>query len=133
MGTLVSETLGATIENISASVNYLPNQDSVEIDYLQIESERLGGRFQGTLTNVLARNALRRLELTSEQMTPDMSGMFEAPWSIADFSLAANLSDDFTIIVVDSLQADIDGARLQASGEFDWDAEHEEGELPFTA
>ncbi len=131
-GALVSDTLDLTVSDVSASLKYLTAEDAIQIDYLQLESERLAGRFQGKLTNVLAKNALRRLELQSEQMTPDMTGMFEAPWTIEDFALTADLSDDFTILVVDSLQADLDGARLQASGEFDWGAEHEAGELPFT-
>lgn len=131
-GMLDLGTLGFALDDVAASVNYLPADDEIVIDFLQVESQRLSGRFAGRLTNVLARNELRRLELRSDDLQPDLTDLFEAPWTLEDVSLVADLSDDFTIISIDTLSADIDGARLQASGEFDWNVEHEEGELPFT-
>ncbi|MEO0606677.1 MAG: AsmA-like C-terminal region-containing protein [Pseudomonadota bacterium] len=131
-GKLDLEAIGVALNDVTASVNYLPANDEIEIEFLQIDSARLAGRFQGKITNVLAKNALRRVELQSDLLEPDMSELFEAPWTIKDASLIADLSDDFTIISVDSLEAEIEGARLQASGEFDWNVTHEDGELPFT-
>ncbi len=120
------------VTDITTSVVYLPNQDQVRIDFLQLASARLSGRFEGELSNVLATNALRRVALRSEEMTLDMTSLFEAPSEIRNLELEADLSDDFTIIAVQSLGADIDAARLQATGELDWNVEHEDGELPFT-
>lgn len=120
------------ISDITTSLVYLPTEDQVRIDFLQLASGRLNGRFEGEVSNVLATNALRRVALQSEEMTLDLTGLFEAPSDIRNLELEADLSDDFTIIAVQSLEADIDTTRLQASGEFDWSVEHEEGELPFT-
>ncbi len=120
------------ISDITTSLVYLPTEDQVRIDFLQFASGRLNGRFEGEVSNVLATNALRRVALQSEEMTLDLTGLFEAPSDIRNLELEADLSDDFTIIAVQSLEADIDTTRLQASGEFDWSVEHEEGELPFT-
>lgn len=131
-GALDLEAIGVVLNDVTASVNYLPANDEIDLEFLQIDSERLSGRFQGKITNVLAKNALRRVELRSDLVEPDLSGLFEAPWTIQDASLSADLSDDFTIISFDSLEAEIDGARLRASGEFDWNVEYDQGELPFT-
>lgn len=120
------------ISDITTSLVYLPNEDQVRIDFLQLASGRLNGRFEGAVSNVLATNALRRVALQSEEMTLDLTGLFEAPSDIRNLELEADLSDDFTIVAVQSLGADIDTTRLQASGELDWSVEHEEGELPFT-
>jgi AsmA-like protein/uncharacterized protein DUF3971 len=120
------------ISDITTSLVYLPTEDQVRIDFLQLASGRLNGRFEGEVSNVLATNALRRVALQSEEMTLDLTDLFEAPSDIRNLELEADLSDDFTIIAVQSLEADIDTTRLQASGEFDWSVEHEEGELPFT-
>jgi AsmA-like C-terminal region/Protein of unknown function len=120
------------ISDITTSLVYLPTEDQVRIDFLQLASGRLNGRFEGEVSNVLATNALRRVALQSEEMTLDLTGLFEAPSDIRNLELEADLSDDFTIIAVQSLEADIDTTRLQASGEFDWSVEHEDGELPFT-
>lgn len=120
------------ISDITTSLIYMPQQDEVQIEFLQLTSNRLSGRFEGAVSNILATNALRRVALQSEEMTVDLTGLFEAPSEARNVELEADLSDDFTIISIQSLGADIDEARLQASGEFDWSVEHEEGELPFT-
>ena len=131
-GTLNFDSLGAEIEDLTVSLVYLPADDQVQIEFLQVDSDRLDGRFEGEISNILAQNALRRMSLQSEIMTIDLTGLFEAPSELRDVSLEADLSDDFTIISFQSLGADIDAARLQASGELDWSVEHEDGELPFT-
>lgn len=131
-GALALDTLGDTISDLTASVTYIPADDQVRIEFLQLDSQRLNGRFEGAITNVLAQNALRRVELNSDDLTLDMTGMFEAPWSLQNVDLAADLSDDFTIFSIDTLGADIGDARLQASGELDLNVEHEEGEIPLT-
>ena len=120
------------VSDITTSLVYLPKQDQVEIEFLQIASNRLSGRFEGAVSNILATNALRRVALQAEEMTIDLTGLFEAPSEVRNVELEADLSDDFTIISVQSLGADVDAARLQASGAFDWSVEHEEGQLPFT-
>jgi hypothetical protein len=120
------------VTDITTSLVYQPKQDQVEVEFLQLASNRLSGRFEGEVSNILATNALRRVALQAEEMTIDLTGLFEAPSEVRNVELEADLSDDFTIISVQSLGADIDDARLQASGEFDWRVEHEEGQLPFT-
>ncbi|NQY41147.1 MAG: hypothetical protein HRT80_13730 [Henriciella sp.] len=131
-GVLQLDAMNETIEDVSASLSYLPADDQVQIDFLQIASDRISGRFDGGLTNVLAKNALRRLELNSDRLLIDITEIFEAPWSVSNVVFAADIADDFTILSVDALEADIDTARLQASGEIDLNVEHETGELPFT-
>lgn len=131
-GTISLGEWAGEISDITTSLVYLPNEDQVRIDFLQLASRRLDGRFEGEVTNVLATNALRRVALQSEEMTLDLTGLFEAPSEIRNLELEADLSDDFTIVAFQSLEADIDTTRLQASGEVDWNVEHEEGELPFT-
>jgi len=131
-GSLRFDALGAAISDITTSLVYVPGEDQVQIEFLQIDSDRLDGRFEGEISNILAQNALRRVNLRAEEMTIDMTGLFEAPSELRDVSLEADLSDDFTIISFGSLGADLDAARLQASGELDWSVEHEDGELPFT-
>lgn len=131
-GTLNLESLGSDITDITTSLIYLPQEDQVQVEFLQMASERLSGRFEGEVSNVLAQNALRRVALQAEEMTIDLTGLMEAPTEIRNLELEADLSDDFTIISFESLGADLDAARLQASGELDWQVDHEEGELPFT-
>lgn len=131
-GVLRIDPIDETIDDLTAALAYLPGEDQVRIDFLQVASERFSGRFEGQLTNVLAKNALRRLEVEAEELALDFTGLFEAPFEISNVVLAADLSDDFTIFSVDELEADIDTARLQASGEIDLSVEHDEGELPFT-
>ena len=131
-GTLRLGEWAGEITDLTTSLVYLPAQDQVRIDFLQLASDRLNGRFEGAVSNVLATNALRRVALQSEEMTVDLTGLFESPSEIQNLELEAELSDDFTIIAVQSLGADLDTARLQASGEVDWSVEHEDGQLPFT-
>lgn len=131
-GVLRIDPIDETIDDLTAALAYLPGEDQVRIDFLQVASERFSGRFEGQLTNVLAKNALRRLEVEAEELALDFTGLFEAPFEISNVVLAADLSDDFTIFSIDELEADIDTARLQASGEIDLSVEHDEGELPFT-
>ncbi len=131
-GTLNLESLGSDITDITTSLIYLPQEDQVQVEFLQMASERLSGRFEGEVSNVLAQNALRRVALQAEEMTIDLTGLMEAPTEIRNLELEADLSDDFTIISFESLGADLDAARLQASGELDWQVDHELGELPFT-
>lgn len=132
MGVLQLDTIGETIDDLSAALSYLPAEDQVRIDFLQLESNRASGRFEGQLTNVLAKNALRRLELQAETLAIDITEIFEAPWLVSNVVFAAEIADDFTILSVDTLEADIDTARLRANGEIDLSVEHEAGELPFT-
>lgn len=131
-GVLRIDALDETIDELSASLAYVPAEDQVRIDFLQMQSSRLSGRFEGALTNVLAQNALRRIELESEAMTLDLSNIFEAAWNVENVVLAADVSDDFTVFAVDTLEADIDTARLQANGEIDFSVPHEDGEIPIT-
>ena len=131
-GALRIESLRETIDDISAALTYVPKEDQIRIDFLQLQSTRLNGRFEGALTNVLAQNALRRIEVRSEEATIDLSNMFEAPWTVQDVSLAADVSDDFTVFAIEALEADIDTARLQANGEIDFSVAHEAGELPLS-
>ena len=131
-GVLQLETFGETIDDLSAALSYSPAEDRVRIDFLQLESERASGRFAGALTNVLAQNELRRLELETESLDLDVTELFEAPWTISNVVFGADIADDFTIFSVDTLEADIDDARLLASGEIDLSVEHEDGELPLT-
>lgn len=131
-GSLRFEALGGDVSDLTTSLVYLPRQDQVRVDFLQLTSQRLTGRFEGVISNILAKNALRRVALQSEEMTLDFTGLFEAPSDLRNVSLEADLSDDFSIVSFQSLGADIDEARLQAQGELDWQVEHEDGELPFT-
>ncbi|MCR9270198.1 MAG: DUF3971 domain-containing protein [Hyphomonadaceae bacterium] len=131
-GVLQIDVADETISDLTAALAYLPAEDRVRIDFLQLASERFAGRLEGALTNVLAQNALRRLELEAETLRIDLTETFEAPWEVENVTLAADISDDFTIFDIDALEADIDEARLQASGEIDFLVDHEPGELPFT-
>ncbi|NQY14126.1 MAG: hypothetical protein HRT81_09745 [Henriciella sp.] len=131
-GALRIDAIGETISDVSTALAYIPGEDQIRIDFLQLESTRLNGRFEGALTNVLAQNNLRRIELESEQMALDLSHLFEAPWTINNVSLAADVSDDFTVFAFETLEADIDSARLQSSGEIDFNVAHEPGEIPLT-
>lgn len=131
-GVLQLETVNETIDDLSTALSYIPADDQVRFDFLQIDSDRMSGRFEGQLTNVLAKNALRRLELQSDSLAIDITEIFEAPWTVSDVVFAADVSDDFTILSVNALEADIDTARLRASGEIDLSVEHAEGELPLT-
>ncbi|MEM9571881.1 MAG: AsmA-like C-terminal region-containing protein [Pseudomonadota bacterium] len=131
-GALRIDAIDETIDDISAALAYIPSEDQVRIDFLQLQSSRLDGRFEGALTNVLAQNNLRRIELESEQMTLDLSNIFEAPWTVENVVLAADVSDDFTVFAIEALEADIDTARLQSSGEIDLNVDHEDGEIPLT-
>ncbi|MEO1554649.1 MAG: DUF3971 domain-containing protein, partial [Pseudomonadota bacterium] len=131
-GALRIEAIDETIDEFSASLTYIPAEDQIRVDFLQLQSSRLSGRFEGALSNVLAQNALRRIELESEALTLDMSGMFDAPWNVENVLLTADVSDDFTVFAVEALEADIDTARLQANGEIDFNVEHEPGEIPLT-
>jgi hypothetical protein len=131
-GTLQLEMINETIDDLAAALSYLPAEDQVRIDFLQLESERIAGRFEGQLTNVLAKNALRRLELESEALAVDITELFEAPWDIANVKFAADIADDFTIFSIDTLEADLDSARLRASGEVDLNVAHADGEIPLT-
>ncbi|MEO1305782.1 MAG: AsmA-like C-terminal region-containing protein [Pseudomonadota bacterium] len=130
-GALRLEATGETISDVTAALAYIPAEDQVRIDLLQLVSDRISGLMTGSLTNVLANNALRRLELASDELTIDFTELFDAPWVVSDVEIGADLSDDFTIVSIDSLAADLGGARLQATGEIDLAVEHEEGELPF--
>ncbi|MEL6727332.1 MAG: DUF3971 domain-containing protein [Pseudomonadota bacterium] len=131
-GELFIDTADETVRNVTAALAYRPAEDSIQIEFLDLASDRIEGRFSGALTNVLAQNALRRVELEAETLTLDLTDRFEAPWNVENVILAANVSDDFTIISIDALEADIDTARLQASGEIDFVVEHDPGEIPFT-
>lgn len=131
-GTLNLGDWAGDVTDIITSLVYRPQEDQIAVEFLQLASNRLSGRFEGEISNVLATNALRRVSLQAEEMTVDLTGLFEAPSEVRNVELEADLSDDFTIISVQSLGADVDTARLQASGEFDWSVEHEDGELPFT-
>lgn len=131
-GALRIDAIDETISDITAALAYLPSEDQVRIDFLQLGSDRFNGRLNGQITNVLAQNALRRIELESEQLEMDFSGMFEAPWTIENVVLAADVSDDFTVYVIETFEADLDTARLQANGEIDLVVDHEEGEIPLT-
>lgn len=131
-GALRFDAIEETISDVTAAFAYLPAEDQVRLDFLQLTSDRLSGRFEGALSNVLAKNALRRLELESETLNLDLTPMFEAPWTVSDVSLAADVSDDFSILSIVSLAADIDEARLQATGELDLAVEHAPGEIPMT-
>ena len=131
-GALRLDTIGETISDITASLAYIPGEDQVRVDVLQLESERLTGGLDVTLTNVLAQNALRRLDVQADELTVDFTDRFEAPWDIRNFSASADLSDDFTVFSIDRFEADLDAAKLQASGEVDIDIEHQPGEIPFT-
>ncbi|MFN3212001.1 MAG: AsmA-like C-terminal region-containing protein [Henriciella sp.] len=131
-GTLQLDMINETIDDLAAALSYLPAEDQVRIDFLQLESDRVAGRFDGQLTNVLAKNALRRLELDSEALSIDITELFEAPWDIGNVSFAADIADDFTIFSIDRLEADLGSARLRASGEVDFNVAHEEGEIPLT-
>lgn len=131
-GALRIEALDETISELTAALAYLPEEDQVRIDFLQLTSDRFAGRLEGQVTNVLAKNALRRLEVDAEQLDLDFTDMFETPWSLSNVVLAADVSDDFSIFSIDALEADIDTARLRASGEVDLAVDHDEGELPYT-
>lgn len=131
-GALRIDAIDETISDITAALAYIPSDDQVRIDFLQLTSDRFSGRLEGEITNVLAQNALRRIELESEQLSIDLSDMFEAPWTVNNVVLAADVSDDFSVFVVDALEADLDTARLQANGELDLLVDHEDGELPIT-
>lgn len=131
-GALRIDAINETISDITAALAYLPGDDQVRIDFLQIGSDRFNGRLEGQITNVLAQNSLRRIELESDQLDIDFSGMFEAPWTINNVILAADVSDDFSIFAIEAFEADLDTARLQASGEIDLIVEHLDGQIPLT-
>ena len=131
-GALHIDAIDETISDITAALAYLPGEDQVRIDFLQLGSDRFNGRLKGQITNVLAQNALRRIELESEQLDIDFSGLFEAPWTINNVVLAADVSDDFTVFAIEAFEADLDTARLQANGEIDLVVDHEDGEIPLT-
>ena len=131
-GALKLDAIDQTISDLTASLSYIPAEDQIRVDFLQLASDRMTGRLEGALTNVLAQNALRRLEIQSDAVTLDFTERFEAPWQIENLVASATLSDDFTVISVDGLEADLDDARLQASGEIDLNVEHEPGEIPYT-
>ena len=131
-GALRIDAIDETISDITAALAYLPGEDQVRIDFLQLGSDRFNGRLEGQITNVLAQNALRRIELESEELDIDLSGRFEAPWTIKNVVLTADVSDDFTVFAIEAFEADLDTARLQASGEIDLEVEHDDGEIPLT-
>ena len=131
-GALHVDAINETISDITAALVYLPSEDQVRIDFLQLNSDRFTGRLEGQITNVLAQNALRRIEVESDQLDIDLSSMFEAPWTLNNVVLAADVSDDFTVFAVEAFEADLDTARLQANGEIDLSVEHEDGEIPLT-
>ena len=130
-GALRIDAIGETISDITANLVYTPSDDQVRIDFLQLASDRLTGRLDVALTNVLAQNALRRLEVQADALTVDFTDRFEAPWQIENLSASADLSDDFSVLAIDTFEADLDAARLRASGEVDLNVEHEPGEVPF--
>ncbi|MEO1321640.1 MAG: AsmA-like C-terminal region-containing protein [Pseudomonadota bacterium] len=131
-GALRITSLNETVTDLSAALAYIPSEDQIRIDFLQLASSRLKGRFEGALTNVLAQNALRRIELEADEVSLDFSNIFEAPWTVQNALISADVSDDFTVFAVEALEADIDTARLQANGELDLNVPHGDKELPFT-
>ena len=131
-GALRFDGISDSITDMTAALAYIPDQDQVRIDVLQFASERFEGIVRGEITNVLAKNALRRLDLEAESLSIDLTDRFAAPWTIENVVLAADVSDDFTVFSVETLDADIDTARLQSSGEIDLNVPHEPGQIPFT-
>ena len=120
------------LNELYLDLSYLVEDASISINQLALETDRLGGVFTGRLENVLSENALRRVELASDDVRLDLSEYFPAAWRLKKVELNADLSDDFTIIAFDRLRAEVDGVKLQASGELDWSVEHADGELPLS-
>jgi len=121
-----------TISSLSAAFTYNPGEDEVAFRQLNLESTRLGGIFEGRLKNVLARNSLRQVVVETDQMRLDLRDRFEKAWDFNDVSAVIDVSDDFSILSIASLKAGLGDAVLQASGEIDFQVEHEKGEIPLT-
>lgn len=130
-GTLTVPNVEETISGLNAALTYRPDDDSISIDRLDISSDRISGIFTGELQNVLAVNALRRLELDADELNLDFSPVFGVPWTFTRLEFGADISDDFTIAVIDAFRAEIGEATVQASGEIDLSVETELGQLPF--
>ncbi len=131
-GTLSLPFADETLSALALDASYLIEADTVAINTLTVETDRLGGVFTGKFENVLSETEARRVELASDELRLDLSGIFPQAWRFDDFEFSADLSDDFTIITFDHAQARIDGATVHAAGELDWLVEHAEGEIPFS-
>ena len=131
-GVLQLDAVDDAISDLTASIAYLPAEDKIRIEALEFVSDRVEGVVRGEITNVLAQNELRRLDLEADNLRLDFTPRFQQPWALENVVLAADVSDDFTIFSIDALEADLDTARLRANGEVDFSPEREDGELPMT-
>ena len=132
-GAIIIPGIDETIRRLDAALTYAPDNDEVEIVRLGVESDRLAATFQGKVENVLATNRLRRVDLSSDLLDLKLTPMFESDFSLKDFSVLMDVSDDFSILSFDRVAAQIkDGVVVQASGVLDLSVDQQAGEIPVT-
>ncbi len=101
-GVLKLDAVSDEISDLTASIAYLPAEDKIRIDVLEFDSERVQGVLRGEITNVLAQNELRRLDLEAETLRLDFTPRFQQAWALENVLLSADVSDDFTIFSIDA-------------------------------
>ncbi len=131
-GDLPLAPLGDTLRDIDLQLTYQPANDAIIFDQVTLQTDRVETVFNGRLTNVLAENVLRRIELNADELGLDLTPRFPTAWTFEDVSLSADIADDFSILSFDRLEAGFGGATIKATGAADFRPDREEGELPIS-
>ncbi|MEO0549431.1 MAG: AsmA-like C-terminal region-containing protein [Pseudomonadota bacterium] len=131
-GALILPVQEEVLQDVDFELGYIIADDAVNINRLAVQTTRADIEMTGRLSNVLAQNALRRIDADFSRFNLDATPVFPTPWTFSDVDVSADLSDDFTIAVIRRLNLPLGGADLRASGEIDFVVDHEDGELPFS-
>ena len=120
------------LHNLDFDLSYLIEEDQVVISHLAVITNRLETALTGRVSNVLSETAESRLEVSADRVVLDITEVFSNVWDVDGFEFSGAFSDDFRSISVDRVSTQIAGGEVQASGVFQWDVEHEDGELPIS-
>ncbi|MDJ0921167.1 MAG: AsmA-like C-terminal region-containing protein [Henriciella sp.] len=132
-GALILPVQEEVLQDIDFELGYIIADDAVNINALSLTTTRADIEMTGRLSNVLAQNALRRIDADFSRFDLDVTPTFPTRWAFRNVDLSADLSDDFSIAVIRRLTVPMTrGVTLRASGEVDVRVPHETGELPFT-
>ena len=120
------------IFNIFADLSYVVAEDRLIISELSLLTNRLETSLTGHVFDILEDDGARRFDLSTDQMVLDITEVFSDIWQVNDIELQGRISSDFKTLNLETVSALVDEGQLQASGEFIWGMEVEEGELPFS-
>ena len=128
-----TENQSLDFEQLGFDAKYNVETDDIQLDLTALKHDRVSGPITVKLSDVLnGTGGERNFEVTSQDVSLDITPMFERAWQLTDVNIAGKVDVLERRLIADTAQFKTDGLEFRAAGKGQLLEKRQETDLPFT-